>query len=328
MWNILRKNIGRAVVCRCSYTTRPQFKIKRALIVSKMTRYELEKFRDPNFDKTDIENVVRRGIDLDAIRKFYDVHKSYETYVVDTLNSFDIETRIVNRTNYKASDLEWCDAVMPVGGDGTFLLAASYVPDYNKPVIGFNSDPSRSEGHLCLPKKYSKNLTPALEKLSEGKFSWRMRTRIRITLKGTDAMKFPKQMHNQQMLMPEFRFDDLKKNSKTDNKFRLPYLALNEVFIGECLSARVSYFELKLPNHPLTKVKSSGLCICTGTGSTSWHLSMNRITKQSIEQVLKFANATSDKVESIVQDFNNSLIFSPVYKHTKITGTAWKLISK
>lgn len=59
------------------------------------------------------------------------------------------------------------DVIMPVGGDGTFLLAASRVKDNKKPVIGFNSDPNRSEGHLCLPKKYSANVQEAIKKLQK-----------------------------------------------------------------------------------------------------------------------------------------------------------------
>lgn len=55
--------------------------------------------------------------------------------------------------------------VVPVGGDGTFLLAASKVLDNAKPVIGFNSDPTRSEGFLCLPKKYSENVDEAVKRL-------------------------------------------------------------------------------------------------------------------------------------------------------------------
>lgn len=61
--------------------------------------------------------------------------------------------------------MNWADIVVPTGGDGTFLLAATRVRDNNKPVIGFNSDPNRSEGHLCLPKKYSTSIREAIERL-------------------------------------------------------------------------------------------------------------------------------------------------------------------
>lgn len=59
---------------------------------------------------------------------------------------------------------------MPTGGDGTFLLAASKIRNNIKPVIGFNSDPNRSEGHLCLPKKYSADIRYAVERLQSVSF--------------------------------------------------------------------------------------------------------------------------------------------------------------
>lgn len=74
------------------------------------------------------------------------------------------------RFNYTESNISWCNAVFPIGGDGTFLLAASRIPNCRKPVVGFNSDPCRSEGHLCLPKKYSTDIQSALKKLKEVMF--------------------------------------------------------------------------------------------------------------------------------------------------------------
>ena len=39
------------------------------------------------------------------------------------------------------------------GGDGTFLMAASKILNPSKPIVGFNTDPTRSEGHLCMPRR-------------------------------------------------------------------------------------------------------------------------------------------------------------------------------
>lgn len=51
----------------------------------------------------------------------------------------------------------------------------------------------------------------------------------------------------------------------------LPYLSLNEVFIGETQAARVSHLHLTIDDHQqVIKTKSSGLCVSTGTGSSSW----------------------------------------------------------
>lgn len=44
----------------------------------------------------------------------------------------------------------------------------------------------------------------------------------------------------------------------------VPVLSLNEVFLGESLSSRVSYFQLSIDGGPLHKQKNSGLTVCTG----------------------------------------------------------------
>ena len=61
-------------------------------------------------------------------------------------------------------------------------------------------------------------------------------------------------------------------DSEADNEKQefFPNLALNEVFVGESHAARVSYYDVQLDDGPLIKQKSSGMTICTGTGSTSW----------------------------------------------------------
>ena len=45
------------------------------------------------------------------------------------------------------------------------------------------SDPTRSEGHLCLPKRYTSTLDRGIDKLMSGKFHWLMRKRIRLAMK-------------------------------------------------------------------------------------------------------------------------------------------------
>ncbi|RWS16422.1 poly(p)/ATP NAD kinase-like protein [Dinothrombium tinctorium] len=92
-------------------------------------------------------------------------------------------------------------------------------------------------------------------------------------------MDDPVELHNQQLLHPEYRYLDLephldikrtdeavKKSGNSNIKSRvLPVRALNEVFVGESLSSRVSYYEIAVDKGPRTKLKSSGLTISTGT---------------------------------------------------------------
>lgn len=59
-------------------------------------------------------------------------------------------------------------------------------------------------------------------------------------------------------------------NEKLDMKLSETHLALNEVYMGESHAARVSYYEVQMDDGEMMKQKSSGMTICTGTGSTSW----------------------------------------------------------
>ena len=71
----------------------------------------------------------------------------------------------VPRFEYSADLIEQSDIVFTMGGDGTFLLGATRILHPNKPIVGINSDPTRSEGHLLLPKQYSANIREAVKKL-------------------------------------------------------------------------------------------------------------------------------------------------------------------
>ena len=101
----------------------------------------------------------------------------------------------------------------------------------------------------------------------------------------------------------------------------LPILALNEVYVGECLSSRVSYLLVKLDNDPtFIKTRNSGLIVSTGTGSTSWTYNVNKLTQQSVEALLRIIFETTGQqinfkdsaiIESVTNRFNNDLRFNP-----------------
>ena len=99
-----------------------------------------------------------------------------------------------------------------------------------------------------------------------GDFSWYLRKRLRITLIGDeDKIWDPAiELYNQRLKYPEYRYVELVnedhenhngdhplkedyeryRNSGVVGKRILPVLALNEVFVGESLSSRVSYLEV------------------------------------------------------------------------------------
>lgn len=198
---------------------------------------------------------------------------------------FKSQRLLTLRLSINREAIAWADMIVPIGGDGTFLLAASragsiYANGSNKkPVVGFNSDPNGSEGRLMLPKQHSGEIDKAIKQMLKGDFQWQHRTRIRVTLLSANG-KLPQatDLHEHKGGTMEhlcLEADTLAEREQLIYKARvkrvIPYLALNEIFIGETLAARVSYLHLKVDDYKDTTTKCSGLCVSTGTGSTSWH---------------------------------------------------------
>ncbi|KAL3216350.1 hypothetical protein MRX96_033147 [Rhipicephalus microplus] len=313
----------------------PMFRPRRALVLTKFSRYEFEKRRHAHLTEEQlVQDLESRGSDYNSLVHHHKIHTKNRELVVNTLRQNGIETRLVDRFDYTDSNIDWADVIFTTGGDGTFLMAASKIHTRDKPIIGINSDPSRSVGYLCLPGHYTENFPLALKRLLTGKFQWMWRQRLRVTLKGEHAFDAPVELHDQQLQYPEYRFldcwqeqhrkptadDGATQHSLGDAVHMLPVRSLNEVFVGESLSSRVSYYELSVDGSPRTKLKSSGLTICSGTGSTSWSFNINKVTPQCIQRILDIVTAetgvdlpTRDPklIERVTTNFNNSLIFDP-----------------
>lgn len=64
-------------------------------------------------------------------------------YVIIIFSKHGLELRVVKRYDYNLDQINWADAIVTAGGDGTFLNAATKVVGRSKPVIGVNTDPLR-----------------------------------------------------------------------------------------------------------------------------------------------------------------------------------------
>lgn len=319
-----------------------EFHPKKALVLSKVSRYEFEKYRHKTKSDLELERLLlKRGSNFQALKKHHDIHKKTESQLIRALEEKGIETKICQRFEYTDSAVKWADIIFSAGGDGTFLMAASKLNHHRKPLVGINTDPQRSEGYLCLPKYFSDHVAEAVDKIGAGEFSWFLRKRLRITLIG-DRDKISEkalELHSQQLTYPEYRYVELisettqpldhplvenpQSNGSTDVKLSkrvLPILALNEVFVGESLSSRVSYLEVQLDQDKMFKTRNSGLIISTGTGSTSWTFNVNKLTHQSVESLLRIVKDTTgfplnwqdDRlVQTVTENFNHDIVFDP-----------------
>ncbi|XP_061472389.1 NAD kinase 2, mitochondrial isoform X3 [Rhineura floridana] len=319
------------------------FRPARVVVVAKTTRYEFEqqRYRYAGLSEEDLKQLLAlKGSNYSGLLERHRIHTKNVEHVVDSLRKENIEVRLVKRREYDEETVRWADAVVAAGGDGTMLLAASKVLDLLKPVIGINTDPDRSEGHLCLPVRYTHSFPDALQKLYRGEFRWQWRQRIRLYLEGTGINPVPVDLHEQQLSQEQHsrahvngRFED--QRAQISGPHLLPVRSLNEVFIGESLSSRVnyksckpsfkfslhraSYYEISVDDGPWEKQKSSGLNICTGTGSKAWSFNINKVANQAVEEILKIAKSyenltlplNKELIQKVTNRYNESLLYSP-----------------
>nr|XP_060617377.1 NAD kinase 2, mitochondrial isoform X3 [Anolis sagrei ordinatus] len=303
------------------------FRPARVAVVAKTTRYEFEqqRYRYAGLSEEDLKQLLAlKGSNYSGLLERHRIHTKNVEHVVDSLRNEKIEVRLVKRKEYDEETVRWADTIVAAGGDGTMLLAASKVFDQSKPVIGINTDPERSEGHLCLPVRYTHSFPHALQKLYRGEFRWQWRQRIRLYLEGTGINPAPVDLHEQQLSQEQHsrahvngRFQD--QRSQISEPHLLPVRSLNEVFIGESLSSRASYYEISVDDGPWEKQKSSGLNICTGTGSKAWSFNINKVANQAVEEILKIAKGydslnlplSKELIQKVTDGYNESLLYSP-----------------
>jgi len=151
------------------------------------------------------------------------------------------------------------------------LRASGLIVNDKVPMLGLNTDPSRSSGFLCNAKIYNdmkeKNIERIFHNLEKENFEYFYRTRVNF--------------HTHQ--------DD-----KVINK-----LALNEVFCAEKDVANISIYELDVDGENLGRFKSSGLIISTGTGSSGWLQSARRISYIDVRTILNHLG-NHDNLELVI----------------------------
>ena len=122
------------------------------------------------------------------------------------------------------------DLVISVGGDNSFTRVSHFLDD--TPILGVCSDPLRSVGHLCTWKAgHEKSIGELQQRLGTKNFEVEDWTRIGVVLDGKSLGEW----------------------------------GINEVFLGE--KERTSMSRYLLDD---VEVKSSGLVVYTGAGSTGW----------------------------------------------------------
>jgi NAD+ kinase len=138
-----------------------------------------------------------------------------------------------------------CDAVLSVGGDGTFLKIASMINRPDLLLAGVNSDPYNSIGSLCTLSREKPAVHAFLDNMSRGAHKPILRSRLQCSVSDFGAA------------------------ADVASETSLP-LALNEVFLAANDPSAVSSFAVSIDGEPEFYCKNSGILMSTGTGSAAW----------------------------------------------------------
>nr|XP_034195205.1 NAD kinase 2, mitochondrial-like isoform X3 [Osmia lignaria] len=153
----------------------------------------------------------------------------------------------------------------------------------------------------------------------DGEYELLMRSRIRTVMTGEGLYCRPFHIHEKGRTKGEKRSQSLirsrgKKISDALQPRRriLPWLALNEVFIGEFLAVRPITLHLQVEDQEGYVFRSSGICVCTGTGSRSWYRSMNVKPADTVQSIVEMATGkklTIEETNKLLYKYRQSLLY-------------------
>ncbi|GLD99411.1 hypothetical protein PINS_up008130 [Pythium insidiosum] len=261
----------------------PPLKLQKVVVVNKMTRFQHECELHGNTGEALRKQMSMRGFVYDRLKASHDHHVQALEDITCSLKDSGIDVSVVPANQMSHEAIDGADMVFSAGGDGTFLKAASYV-NQPIPVAGLNTDPGRSEGKLCCYSvdHVESRFKVALDRLLSGNFRWRLRQRIRVGMVNQDGFWY-----------------------------ELPRYALNEVFIAESDASRPSHYNIGVDQHQRESQRSSGIIVCTGTGSSAWYYSASQIYREQVAKVLEAMHHThtNETVTELTEAFNRENYF-------------------
>lgn len=172
---------------------------------------------------------------VDTLRKYNDVTLSLE----DCINKYwDEQFKLSEREKYliKEEPLE-TDLVISLGGDGTFLRAATRIGDRNIPILGINA------GHLgFLAETSSDNFASTFQKIIDKEYTIEDRSLLAVDI----ACELPDNLN----------------------------CALNEIAVLKQDTASMITVTVSVNGDFLAVYEADGLIVATPTGSTAYSLSV------------------------------------------------------
>ncbi|KAG5317253.1 NAKD2 kinase, partial [Pseudoatta argentina] len=290
---------------------------KCVLGISKLSAFEFLKITHSDLSYNQVLSKLRKqSIDPDEILAEHHRLLTCEKELARILCNLNVSYRIMKRIG-DVNCVSWADLVITIGGDGTFLLASKLITNNKTPIFGINPHPGIST--FTLPIEYSTDIERIFEKLYAGDYTVLMRSRIRTVMTGEGLYQQPFHVYEKSRTRGEKRIDALMRSTQRKiadalqpRQRILPWLALNEVFIAEFMASRRIVLAIQADEEKMFMIRSSGICVCTGSGSRSWFKRTNFQTAQTILTLVAMATGKQlDEKETceVLDKYHSNLLF-------------------
>mmetsp|Transcript_40504 Transcript_40504/g.41335 ORF Transcript_40504/g.41335 Transcript_40504/m.41335 type:complete len:335 (+) Transcript_40504:265-1269(+) len=239
---------------------------RNILVVVKQTPYE-------HYLQLKAQGKAPVALRWKRLKNRYETHSLCVKSVEEVLQYSGVSYNVIGREEMHRGSFAGKDLVIAVGGDGTVMNASSFL-DNRIPVLGVNSDPShpmesqskkpvderRSRGALCAAT--ATNVQTVLPIMLTGEITPGIRTRLRCTVRSTHTeTRLPPSLNDILVAHPipaavsRFRVTLFEKGEGSENTFSAPPLIDSDPDEGSSLFS--------------FNIWSSGMWICTATGSTA-----------------------------------------------------------
>lgn len=271
-------------------------KLEKILIIKKTTKYDylIEKYGLEMIKQSDEYQRILNSREIqiknsDSFIEAFDKRKGKNQFIKIITDSFHRNDEIVKDINSDTYDY-----IYSLGGDGTFLRAASLVKNGNPVFIGVNTDKKRSVGHYCSVQ-IDKTLDDKMNLLMNKQYIEKRINKVKLY--------FPQRNYSQ------FFINDLFFSEKNIGRVANYKLYLNRNLNEKSFNNNQN-LDLALNRLPYinkenieSQFKSSGIIFSTYSGYSGWIRNANNISLSKYE-----SNSNIDITKPNIQDILNKYI--------------------
>lgn len=289
---------------------------RNILVVIKQTAFE-------EYSQLKLRGQAPKALRWKRLEQRYKAHKQCVNDLLSVLRQHQVNFSCVNRVELDRQHLADIDLMVAVGGDGTVLSAAHFLDHGTIPLLGINSDPNvsvedrkvkkkvvderRSHGALCFSTALDLSESVPSVLYGESQDQLTNRTRIRCKVKST---------FSETRLVPALN-DLLIANPSPAavSRFRMGWLHSleeeSEPMKQSSYGTITRFAGIAYDVEQSLNVWSSGMWVCTSTGSTAVMAAAGGkpmdVSSTDLQYLIR-EHMMENSNEDITKDVNNGLV--------------------